>query len=221
MANPTVETIINLFLKDKDITSVDTDVLFMWLNEIDGRMYELVQKIDVYQFIKTQNIPILSGIDTYALPTDLDNMKRRGCGVFELDDNAELFLDIRFVDPTTRDSGVYISGNTDFVFTPVPVRNFTARVRYVPVRVVLIDANKDSQTIIIDERFQKLYVDWLKGLFDVRDERDTVSIQLNDQMTKEAESRLREEFRPIRRTLRLRTTWGFRGRQDSPRAVHF
>lgn len=113
-------------LTDYDIT----DATFRdWLNKINHYFYRRILEINPEDYIQESTINVVTGTQSYSLPSDFRDITRYGCGLYLVNDDGNQtdtrLQQMRFGDNTV---GFYIQGTT-LKLTQDPPQNETYTLR--------------------------------------------------------------------------------------------
>ena len=187
--------------EDADLPS---DALtYLFLNEIDQTIYEKIRKVYPEKFISEDTISIVSGTDTYALPSDFDNINNVRCGIYEINANGEVDKEYSETEFGSSQVGFYFDGS-NLVFTPKePDTDNTIKLRYLPTRTLY---TLDTEELILSDRYKKFYLDWFSYLFNIRNE-DYDKANVNRDFAAEAENIVMREYAPSKKPLIFKNTF--------------
>ena len=187
--------------EDADLPS--DAIVYLYLNEIDQTIYEKIRKVYPEKFISEETLQILTGTNTYALPSDFDNINNVRCGVYGVDDNGEVVKEYQETEFGSLDTGFYFDGQNIVFTTKEPNDNYTTKLRYLPVRA-LYDADTDE--LILPERYNKFYCDWFSYLYNIRNEDyDVATVRRN--FAAEAENIVMREYSPSKKPVIFKNTF--------------
>jgi hypothetical protein len=117
----------------RDITDVSTATRLQWIQQMSDYIYRNLAKTEPERFLSTQTYNITAGTNSYALPTDFDNIRALNTGLYknDTDGNATDYR-YRMTSYGNPDYGYYIN-STNLILTPPDQNNTeTAVLRYIP-----------------------------------------------------------------------------------------
>lgn len=132
----------------KDISDVPQATFVQWCEFIQEFTYRYLVGVDPERFIKEIPFTVLNGVDTYSINVDFHDMQTWDTGFFITDGNGQnTGMRLPLTSPGNGNTlavnslggnflgfvseGYYINGN-NFVFTPLPTKNFLLIERYIP-----------------------------------------------------------------------------------------
>lgn len=105
----TAQQIYDSFARYKrDISDVEDDVFLEWVQFTTRFIYDKVKRIDAGRFVKTSSYEVVIPPQSFALPSDFQDMNQTACGLYKYDTRKKLnvtFDDGGDTDITFSDSG--------------------------------------------------------------------------------------------------------------------
>jgi hypothetical protein len=184
MAKLTVNNIFEaLEAVKKDISDVDTNQRLRIANMLNQEIYELNKSIKPDDTVGVYDFATTPGTSRYSLPTDFEDMKALGCGLFELTDTGEINNELQ-LSYAGANEGYYLGGEiVALVYTPslylvqTPTSSQQYRLRY---NKTLTELTSLADETILDKRFLQLARDFVLKEYAIFDE-DPSKEQVADQ----------------------------------------
>lgn len=102
----------------KDVSDVSQELILDWCNNIYWYIYRRITKQTPDQFMLEYEIPYVSGITQYALPSDFGNLKSFGTGIYPVDKaGVPAGQTIPYSNFGSNALGYYLNNN-NIIFTP-------------------------------------------------------------------------------------------------------
>jgi len=178
--------------------SIPSDTItYLFLNEIDQTIYDSILKIYPEKFMSSTTVSVTSGTSTYSLPADFQSIVPKRSGLFQLDDNGGVSYTYNQTEFGSLKKGFYLDG-TNIVITPEPTADVSLTFRYIPDRDLY---TTDTDTLILEDKYKKFYLDWFSFLYNVRVE-NYGSANVRRDFAKEAEGIVSKEYSPNIRLLK-------------------
>jgi len=154
--------------RKRDISDVSDSVFIEWCNFINDFYYRTVNGIDPGRNLTTDTISVVSGTETYALPSDFNNMQVVGSGLYDLDGNSDPIESSRLTltGYGAAVNGYYISGS-NVVLTPQPSATNTLTIRYIPDLTAL---TATSNSLQIPDEYRLYVINAIDVLYTLWDE---------------------------------------------------
>ncbi len=115
-----------------DISDVPAATFLQWCQFLSNYVYGIVSDVDPERYITEYTINVSSGISTYALPSDFENIQSFGTGLFKQNTsgtNTDTRLPLTGFGQSVE--GYYIMGS-NIVLTPEPQESSVLILRYIP-----------------------------------------------------------------------------------------
>jgi len=159
MALMTAQDMRNLLERSQEDTlpTLEDNTFLDFADWFNQEVYPYLYNVNPEDYITEQIINVIAGTDTYAITGDLDNIKTKGCGLYE--ENKDYSL------PETKYNsivkGFYLKG-TNLILTPEPALDDTLTFRNVQVVATLTAM---SDITLIDKRFSAFIKDSINTSF--------------------------------------------------------
>jgi hypothetical protein len=185
MAKLTVNDIFDALQAIKrDISDVDTTQKLRIANMFNQEIYELNKSIKPDDNTGVYNFSTSAGVKRYDLPTDFEDCKALGCGLFEIDINGELGEQTKEGYHGTDRQGWYVGGEiVSLVYMPslylteTPSTTQSYRLVY---SKALTELTSLADELVLDKRFLQLARDYVLKEYAIFDE-DPAKEQVADQ----------------------------------------
>jgi len=196
----TLKSIRDDFLQYQDINSVNTTWFNAVINDIEFEIWDIVTAGDPERFLSRATISVVPNTITYSLPSDFQTIDKPNLGLFRFSAEGDTIEQYSLsVEGSNEVYGYYIVGVTSLKFVRDPNRTVDLTLKYIPEKTeITADANPLILSDISNDRYKKLYLDWIKGYYDVRETRgDFLAVQ--NQLIEDAKEKLKREFPGSRR----------------------
>jgi hypothetical protein len=155
-------------IRKKDIADIDflAGTFLKWCNYVNRYAYRLLTNIRPENYIKTQVYTTSVGTESYALPTDFQDIIPQGTGLY-LISAAGVNTDFRTATTNfgSTKNGFYMT-SANLVFTPKPTDVKSYNFRYIPL---LTDLAVESDSFIIPDRFSEYIMNALDRCYNIWD----------------------------------------------------
>ncbi len=167
MAYTVAQAFAELLQRKKELSDVPSSLFLVWANYCNRYFYRQVTNIMPESYLKTQVYNVVSGVESYTLPTDFQDIIPAGTGLYEIS-NAGVNTSNRTAITnfgSTR-NGFYLN-LTSIIFTPKPTNSKSYNFRYIPL---LADLTGESSVFLIPDRFSEHLMNVLDRCYAIWDE---------------------------------------------------
>lgn len=185
MAKLTVNDIFDaLEAIKRDISDINTSQRLRIANMLNLEIYETNKSVIPDYNVTEYDFSTTVGVSRYTLPTDFEDVKELGFGLFELNSDGTLGNMLQELPADSTDNGYYLGGEIvglvytpSLYFTQTPTSTQNYRLRYIPV---LTELTSLADETILDKRFLQLARDFVLKEYAIFDE-DPAKEQVADQ----------------------------------------
>ena len=139
-------------IQNDSMPRVSQELFLDFCNDLNQITYEDLLYINPDDYLTTQTYGVVSGTDSYALPSDFTTIACPKAGVWEVNSEGLIVGDsLSHVSDNNDKTGYFIQGS-NIVFRPMPTTSKTYKMKYIPELTTL---TSQSDFTVIPERLKE------------------------------------------------------------------